>query len=457
MKTKTNLKVIVIGGGAAGLMAAGTAASRGHDVLLLEKKERVGRKLVISGKGRCNITNDTDIDGLIQNTPGNGCFLYSTYYQFSNTDLMNFFEGQGVSLKVERGGRVFPVSDNAKDIVDTLRHYVTSNGARISEDTPVKRILTETLDPTVVGAAQNSAAGSGTVGSGTVGSAADGSAADSAISGSANGSATVVVGVELENGKHLYADKVIIATGGASYTGTGSSGDGSRFARDLGHRVNPLRPSLVPLLSDAPWVKELQGLSLKNVAVTFRKGKKKIYSDFGEMLFTHYGVSGPLVLSASRHLLDFDYSGIEMSIDLKPALDEKKLDERILRDFSKNPNKQFCNSLDELLPQKMIPIMVRLSEISPDKQVNSVTKEERRRLVHLFKDFAFSIDGSRPLQEAIVTVGGVDTDEINPSTMESKLVSGLYFAGEVIDVDAYTGGFNLTIAFSTGHTAGMNV
>ena len=408
-------KVIVIGGGAAGLMAAGTAAARGLDVLLLEKKERVGRKLVISGKGRCNITNNTDVEGLIENTPGNGCFLYSTFYGFSNLDLMAFFEAQGVPLKVERGDRVFPESDNAKDVVDALRGFVTRSGGRILEESTVKRILfTGEVDKRVVG-------------------------------------------VELESGKQYMADAVIVATGGASYPGTGSTGDGYRFARELGHTVHTLQPSLVPLLSHTPWVPELQGLSLRNVAVVFRKGKKKLYADFGEMLFTHYGVSGPLVLSASRHLLVEHYAGITMSIDLKPALDEKKLDDRILRDFAQNPNKQFCNALDALLPQKLIPIIVQLSEIAPDKQVNAVTKEERRRLVQLLKNLSFTVDGARPLVEAIVTAGGVDTDEINPTTMESKLVAGLYFVGEVIDVDAYTGGFNLTIAFSTGHTAGMNV
>ncbi|MEI6131745.1 MAG: NAD(P)/FAD-dependent oxidoreductase [Bacillota bacterium] len=416
MKTK----VIVIGGGAAGLMAAGTAASIGFEVTLLEKKERVGRKLAISGKGRCNITNDADIETIIANTPGNGNFLYSTLYSYSNADIMAFFEAQGVPLKVERGGRVFPVSDNAKDVVDALRNFATKNGAKILEDTPVKRILTNV-----------------------------------AASAASNSDAGAVSGVELVNGKKLFADKVIIATGGASYTGTGSTGDGYRFAREVGHTVTPLMPSLVPLVSNTTWVRELQGLSLKNVAVVFRAGKKKIYSDFGEMLFTHFGVSGPLVLSASRHLLDYDYSGIEMFIDLKPALDEKKLDERILRDFSKIQNRQFCNALDELLPQKLVPVVIALSGIAPEKKVNSITKEERRTIVGLLKNLSFSIDGARPLVEAIVTAGGVETDEINPSTMESKLVPGLYFAGEVIDVDAYTGGFNLTIALSTGHTAGQ--
>ena len=410
-----NERVIVVGGGAAGLMAAGTAAARGKMVILLEKKERVGRKLVISGKGRCNITNNTDVEGLIQNTPGNGNFLYSTFYSFSNTDIMAFFEAQGVPVKVERGERVFPISDNAKDVVDVLQNYALKNGVKIYEDSPVKKLLI---------LAQNK---------------------------------EQIAGVELENGKKFMADKVILATGGSSYPGTGSTGDGYRFAAELGHSINPLKPSLVPLITNTPWVKELQGLSLRNVEVVFRAGKKKIFSDFGEMIFTHYGVSGPLVLSASRHLLDYDYSGIEMSIDLKTALDDKKLDERILRDFGHYPNKFFCNSLGELLPQKLIPVMVELSGIPPEKQVNAVTKEERKRLVSLFKNLTFTIDGVRPITEAIVTAGGVETDEINPSTMESKIVSGLFFAGEVIDVNAYTGGFNLTIAFSTGHTAGESV
>lgn len=405
-------KIVVIGAGPAGIMAAGKAAENGNQVILVEKNNRIGRKILISGKGRCNITNNTDIEGLIENTPGNGCFLYSAFYTFSNTDLIDFFNKYGLKTKVERGGRVFPVSDNAKDVVDTLNAFLKKKRVDLWLNSPVEKILTEDKK---------------------------------------------VTGIMLKSGKIISCDMVVLATGGASYPGTGSTGDGYKMAKELGHTIVPLKPSLVPLITKKEWVKDLQGLSLKNVSITLVDNKgKKIYSDFGEMLFTHFGVSGPIILSASRHILDYDYKGVKLIIDLKPALAEEKLDERIQRDFLKFSRKQFKNSLDELLPQKLIPVIVRLSKIDSAKTVNQITKEERRFLVKLLKNLTLTINGARPIEEAIVTSGGVSVDEINPSTMESKLIKGLFFAGEVIDLDAYTGGFNLTIAFSTGYLAGMN-
>jgi predicted Rossmann fold flavoprotein len=328
-------------------------------------------------------------------------------------DLIEFFNGKGLATKVERGERVFPVSDRAKDVADVLVDFIRKSGVKIQLKAPVENI-----------------------------NIADGK----------------VNGVLLKDGTRISCDSVILATGGASYPGTGSTGDGYRIAAQAGHKITPLKPSLVPLNAGEEWVKKLQGLSLRNVAITMlNKSGKKVYSDFGEMLFTHYGVSGPVILSSSRHILDYDYKNIKLVIDLKPALSEEKLDERIRRDFELFSNRHFKNSLDELLPQKMIPVIIELSGIAPDKAVNQITKEERRRLVALLKKFEISITGARPIADAIVTAGGVNTDEINPSTMESKLISGLFFAGEVIDVDGYTGGFNLTIAFSTGYLAGINV
>lgn len=405
-------RVIVIGAGAAGLMAAGKAGERGLEVLLVEKNDRVGKKLLISGKGRCNITNNTDIDGLIENIPGNGNFLYSAFYNFSNTDLIRFLNGRGLETKDERGGRVFPVSDNAKDVVDVLLDYAVKNGTRLMLKSAVQKIRV-------------------------------------------NGGK--VSGVVLKDGRVLDCDSVVLATGGSSYPGTGSTGDGYDMAGMLGHSIIALKPSLVPLVVQEEWVSELQGLSLKNISITlYNKNRRKIYSDFGEMLYTHFGVSGPLILSASRHILEYGYRDVCLVIDLKPALDEETVDNRLQRDFEKYSRKQYKNCLDELLPQKMIPVIIKLSGIPVDKPVNQITKEERRRLARLLKGLEITITGSRPIEEAIVTAGGVDTDEINPSTMESKLVKGLFFAGEVIDVDGYTGGFNLTIAFSTGFLAGMN-
>jgi len=405
-------QVIVIGGGPAGIMAAGIAAHRGSNVILCEKNDRLGKKILISGKGRCNITNNTDIEGLIENTPGNGNFLYSAFYTFSNQDLIEFFKELGLDTKVERGGRVFPVSDSARDVVAALMRFLNNNNVKVRTRSPVKSILAE------------------------------------------NGR---VSGVELADGTVLEADSVILAVGGMSYPGTGSTGDGYEMAKKLGHTITTLKPSLVPLITMEEWVKDLQGLSLKNVSVTFKNNKRKeVYSDFGEMIFTHFGVSGPVILSASRHLLSYDFKDIKLVIDLKPALSEEKLDERVQRDFDKFSRKQFKNSLEELLPQKLIPVIISLTEIDPSKPVHQITREERRRLVFLLKHLEVTIVGARPIKEAIVTAGGIKVSEINPSTMESKKVKGLYFAGEIIDVDAYTGGFNLTIAFSTGYLAGMS-
>lgn len=405
-------KVIVIGAGAAGLIAAGRASECGKDVLLLEKNDRVGKKLLISGKGRCNITNNTDMEGLVQNIPGNGNFLYSSFYTFSNMDLLDLLHGEGLETKVERGGRVFPVSDKAQDVVQLLKRYAERRGARIELNTAVESIEAE------------------------------------------NG---CVSGVKLKNGSFVKCSSVILATGGASYPGTGSTGDGYKMAQKLGHTIIPLKPSLVPLETSEKWVGELQGLSLKNISITLvdKKGRK-IYDDFGEMLFTHFGVSGPVILSCSRHIMQYDYRNVKLVIDLKPALDEDTLDTRLQRDFEKFSRKQFKNSLDELLPQKMIPVVIMLSQIPEEKPVNQITRNERKTLVKLLKSFTMEIAGSRPIAEAIVTAGGICTDEVNPSTMESRLVKGLFLAGEVIDVDGYTGGFNLTIAFSTGYTAGLN-
>lgn len=403
-------RIVVIGAGAAGLFAAGRAASKGYEVVLLEKNNRIGKKILISGKGRCNITNNTDIEGLIANTPGNGNFLYSSFYTFSNMDIIQFFHENGLQTKVERGERVFPVSDDAEDVVKVLYSYLQRNKVDLRLNSPVKEIK-------VV--------------------------------------AEKVQGVKLQDGTFIPCDGVILTTGGASYPGTGSTGDGYAMAKSLGHTVTPLKPSLIPLIIEEAWVKELQGLSLKNIAITLLNSKgKKVYQDFGEMLFTHFGVSGPVILSSSRHILQYDYKNIKLLIDLKPALPIEKLDERIQRDFEKFSRKQFKNALDELLPQKMIPVMVMRSGIDPEKFVNQITKEERKNLVLLFKNFDMTITGARSLNEAIVTAGGILTTEINPSTMESKKIKGLYFAGEIIDVDAYTGGFNLTIAFSTGFLAG---
>lgn len=402
-------KVVVIGGGPAGMIAAIEASKQGNSVTLLEKNSKLGKKLYITGKGRCNLTNACDIDTLLENTPTNPYFLYSAFYSFETSALMRYFEDMGVALKIERGNRVFPVSERSSEIVGALANSLRKNKVNVCLNTEVKDIIIE---------------------------------------------GDKIKSVELYNDKNIYADTVVVATGGLSYPVTGSTGDGYRFAKKLGHTITPLYPSLVPLKVKENWINELAGLSLKNIAVNLKEGNKSIYKDFGEMIFTHVGASGPVIISASRHLVG--KTNITLSIDLKPALNEKELDNRILRDFEKYKNKDFGNSLYDLLPKKIIPIIIKLSSISVNKKVNNITKQERKILVKLLKEFTITIVGTTGYNEAVITCGGVNVDEINPVTMESKLVSGLFFAGEIIDVDSYTGGFNLQIAFSTGFLAGNN-
>lgn len=406
------LKVCVIGGGPAGMMCAGKAAYYGCDVTLYEKKNAVGRKLAITGKGRCNVTNNCDRNTFIENVPTNPRFLYGAYSAFSSEDTMSFFEEMGVPLKTERGNRVFPVSDKAFDIVDALRDFCKNNGVRI---------VYERVEDIVC----------------------DGQR---------------VTGVKV-NGKILNFDRVVVCTGGVSYPQTGSDGDGFRFADKLGINVVAPKPSLVPLEVKEEWVKALMGLSLKNVRITVYDSVrgKEIYSDFGEMLFTHFGLSGPTVLSASCHMKPMERERYKVRIDLKPALDEKTLDNRLLSDFEKNINKDFGNSLSALLPQKLIPEFVSLTGVSADRKVNSITKTERQAVLRTLKCLECTVTGFRPISEAIITSGGIDVKEIDPKTMMSKSISGLFFAGEVIDVDAYTGGFNLQIAFSTANAAALGV
>ena len=401
-------KVVVVGAGAAGLMAASAAAMYGASVTLIEKNKRVGRKIMITGKGRCNVCNNCDVETFIRNVPTNGKFLYSAINKLTPEDTVAFFEGLGLSLK-ERGNRVFPQSDKAVDVVDTLYNYVKNCGCKIVEDTAEELLLE-------------------------------------------NGEA---VGVKCKN-KTYYADSVIICCGGKSYPLTGSTGDGYTLAKQAGHTIVPLKPSLVPLEAHEGFCSRLQGLSLRNVSITVEDTKtgKHIYSDFGEMLFTHFGVSGPMILSASSHMRQMERGRYKIVIDLKPALSEQQLDARVLRDFSENNNRNFINALNFLLPKKLVPVIVSLSGIPMDTKVNSVTREQRAKLVYLLKHFTVTVTDFRPIEEAVVTSGGVKTSEIDPKTMQSKLIDGLYFAGEVIDVDAYTGGFNLQIAFSTGHLAG---
>lgn len=413
------MKVIVIGGGPAGMMAAISSAEKGNEVILLEKMQSLGRKLLITGKGRCNITSSLDMEEFIKNTPGNGMFLYSCYKQFTNQDMIRFLKEEGLEVKEERGNRIFPVTDKSLDVLKCFTKKIKDLPIKVEYNTTVQEILTENHQ---------------------------------------------VIGVKTINNV-IKADKVILATGGKSYPLTGSTGDGYELARKLGHTITKIKPSLVPLESyDKDICKNLQGLSLKNVKIQLKDIEKNkiIYEDFGEMIFTHFGVSGPTILSSSAHLVR--YKNIEeklknnkiiLKIDLKPALTEEELNERILRDFSKQNNKQFKNSLSELLPQKLIQTVVEISNIDQNKKVNEITKEERKRLVSLLKEFCLKIKGFRPIEEAIITSGGINIKEINPKTMESKIVEGLYFAGEIIDVDSYTGGFNLQIAYSTGYVAGL--
>lgn len=403
------MNILVVGGGAAGLMAAGTAAENGARVTLFETNEKVGRKLFITGKGRCNVCNNCDTQGVLQNVPVNPRFLYSALGCFSPADVMAFFEAHGVPLKTERGNRVFPVSDKSADIIDALFTWIKRSGVTIIQKT-VEQL--EIQDGRVTGVRAG--------------------------------------------GKTYAGDRVIIATGGASYPQTGSTGDGYRFAKQAGHTVVPPNPSLVPLVEAGNTCRELMGLSLRNVQVTVFENNKKIFSEFGEMLFTHFGLSGPLILSASAHMRHFGSKEYYVEIDLKPALDEKTLDKRLLSDFDKHKNSDFINALGDLLPRKIIPVVVQVSEIDPHAKVNSITKAQRASLLHTLKHFRVEVSGKRPIAEAIVTTGGVSVREVSPKTMESKKCTGLYFAGEVLDVDAYTGGFNLQIAWSTGRLAGLS-
>lgn len=413
------MKVVVIGGGPAGMMSAISAAKSGDKVVLLEKNNILGKKILITGKGRCNITSSLDIDDFINNIPGNGRFLYSAFENFDNKDIIELLKKEGVSVKEERGNRYFPTSDRAEDVRMALERETKKAGVDVKLNSKVCGIEIE----------------------------------DSRVKS-----------VVLENGK-IDADKIILATGGKSYPLTGSNGEGYKIAEELGHTIKDVRASLVPLIAEKSVCSKMQGLSLRNVGIVLYDAEKdkKIYSDFGEMLFTHFGVSGPTILSGSAHLLrykDVDKKisdgKIVLKIDLKPALSFEQLDARILRDFTEVKNKQFKNSLDKLLPKKMIDVVIDKSKIDPEKHVNEITREERMNLVKLLKCFVVRIDGFRPVDEAIVTAGGISVKEINPKTMESKIVSGLYFAGEIIDVDAYTGGFNLQIAYSTGFTAGKH-
>ena len=404
--------VIVVGGGAAGMMAAVFAARNGQNVQLLEKNEKLGKKLFITGKGRCNITNAADIEDLFTAVTSNPKFLYSGFYSFTNQQVIDFFEELGVKTKIERGERVFPVSDHTSDVIAAFSRELKSLGVAVSLHTEVGELLCEQ---------------------------------------------DKVCGVLLTNGKKMKADAVIVATGGISYPSTGSTGDGYRFARETGHRVTELLPSLVPMEVRQWYAKELQGLSLRNIEIRITDGKKKLYEEFGEMLFTHYGVTGPVILSASSVVgKTLRKKELTLHIDLKPALSEEQLDKRILREFDANHNKQYKNSIDSLFPAKLKPVMIELSEIEPEKKVNEITKEERQRLVHLIKDFTMTLTGLRGYNEAIITKGGVSVKEIDPGTMESKKMKGLYFAGEVLDLDAVTGGYNLQIAWSTGYLAGIN-
>lgn len=413
------MRTVVVGGGPAGMIAAKVCADNGDDVVLLEKNEMLGKKILITGKGRCNITSSLDMDEFIKNTPGNGRFLYSAFNNFTNMDIINLLKQEGVSVKEERGNRIFPVSDSAEEVRSALARLVKKAKVSIKLNSRVIEIKVD--------------------------------------------EETRVKSVVLENGE-IAADKVILATGGNSYPLTGSNGEGYEIARKLGHTITDIRGSLVPLVANKSICGRLQGLSLRNVSVDIidNENDKKIYEDFGEMLFTHFGVSGPVILSGSSHLLRYKNvdeklkSGkIKLKIDLKPALSFEQLDARVLRDFDELKNKQFKNALDKLLPRKMIDVIIEMSKINSEKKINEVTKEERHNLVKLLKNFEVTIQGFRPVDEAIITAGGISTKEINPKTMESKIVSGLFFAGEIIDVDAYTGGFNLQIAYSTGYTAAL--
>lgn len=406
-------KLLVIGGGAAGMMAAIAAAENGHQVHLIEKNEKLGKKIYITGKGRCNLTNASDFETIFGNIKTNPKFLYSALYTFTNENVIEFFEKLGVRLKIERGNRVFPASDKSSDIINALSSELRRLKVKISLHSSAKEVIITKEE---------------------------------------------VSGVLMEDNTFLTADAVIIATGGLSYPSTGSDGDGYGFARSMGHKVTPLIPSLVPLAVEEDWCGRLQGLSLKNVSLSVLEHNKMVFREFGEMLFTHYGVSGPLVLSASSQIKkEITKESHILKIDLKPALTEEQLDARILKDFEENKNKSFKNALDKLLPQKLIPVMVEYSSISPEKKVNEITKNERQKLLKSMKEFTLTVTGKRGFNEAIITKGGISVKEIDPVAMQSKLVKGVYFAGEILDTDGLTGGFNLQIAWSTGYLAGISI
>lgn len=406
-------KVLVVGGGASGMFAAVWAARNGHSVSVYEKNEKLGKKLFITGKGRCNITNACDLDTLFHSVVSSSLFLYSSFYGYTNEDTIRFFEEIGVETKIERGNRVFPASDHSSDVIRGLKREMERLKVNIFLQTEVKQIKTkeERFDAVI-----------------------------------------------LSDGREVKGDACIIATGGLSYPSTGSTGDGYRFAEQMGHKIVPCLPALVPIETEEPWVQELMGLSLRNVEVTIFGGRKKLYQEFGEMLFTHYGVSGPLMISASSYIgKRLSEEKLRMEIDLKPALDMDALDKRVLRDFEENANKQFKNAVGRLFPAKLIPTMIKLSGIDPEKKVNAVLKEERTNFVKLIKHFPLTLTKLRDYDEAIITKGGVQTKEVDPGTMESKLVRGIYFAGEVLDIDALTGGFNLQAAWSTAYAAGNHI
>ncbi|MBC8590549.1 NAD(P)/FAD-dependent oxidoreductase [Wansuia hejianensis] len=403
-------KIAIIGAGPAGIIAAGFAANNGNEVYLIEKNNKIGKKLYITGKGRCNITNASPIDEFFDYIITNKNFLYSSLYSFTNDDIINLLKEYGLKVNIERGNRVFPESNKSSDVIKALNNFLTENKVNIMLNSNVNEIL--------------------------------------------NKDESFQIDV---NGELLDFDKIILATGGKSYPSTGSTGDGYIFAKNLGHTIIPIKPSLVPIVVSENWVRELQGLSLRNVNLRTYLDNKLIHSEFGEMIFTHYGISGPIVLSTSNYLHNYKLDKINFKIDFKPALDLDKLNNRIIRDFQKYNNKMIKNALSDLLPQKIIPKVIEFAGISFEKMVNQITKEERENLVEIIKNFPLKFDSFRSINEAIVTSGGISTKEINPSTMESKIIKGLYFAGEIIDVDALTGGFNLQIAYSTGYLAGINI
>jgi len=406
-----NYDVIIVGGGAAGMMAASRALNNNKKVLIVESKSQLGSKILITGKGRCNITNSCDIENIISNTIRNGNFMYSAIYSFSNSDIVNFFNKLEVKTKEERGKRIFPVSDSAKDVRDAFLKDFTKKNIKIQYDSKVNRLIIEN---------------------------------------------NIIKGVMLRNRERYYAKSVILACGGKSYPITGSDGSGYDLAKSVGHNIITPKAALTGLNCKEKWTKDAMGVTLKNVKLTATYKNKQLFSSIGEMLFTHFGISGPLVLTASRYFLDTGYNGAKIVIDLKPGLSKEKLYNRICRDFDENPKKLFDNSLRKLLPSNLVSPIVRLSGIDNNKQSNQITKEERNKLVDVLKGVKLHVSSGRGFTEAIVTAGGVDTKEINPSTMESKIISGLFFAGEMIDIDAFTGGFNLTLAFSTGYLAGDN-